>query len=129
MAVRELVAAAGSGALNLDETVTGYVYFRVDWLRKHQIKSEECSVVGVTGESMEPTLPDGCSILLDHGRKQFRDGAIFVVRTGDGVVAKRAKRAEGGTWMLASDDDAWEPMPLTADAVVIGEVKWMAKEL
>ena len=83
----------------------------------------------MSGESMEPTLPDGCSILLDHGRKQLRDGAIFVVRTGDGVIVKRAERSEGGTWMLASDHDAWESMPMAADAVVIGEVKWMGREL
>lgn len=129
MAVRELEAAAGSGALDLVETVTGYVYFRVDWLRKHQIKSEEYSVVGVTGESMEPTLPDGCSILLDHGRTELRDGAILVVRTDDGVVVKRAGMTASGTWALTSDHDAWESMPLADDAIVIEEVKWMAREL
>ena len=116
-------------ALVLDETVNGHVYFREEWLRKHRINPEKCSVIGITGESMEPTLPDGCSILLNHGRKQLRDEAIFVVRTGDGVMVKRAERAEGGTWMLASDHDAWETMPMAADAVAIGEVKWMVREL
>ena len=129
VAIRELQAAAGSGALALDETVKGYVYFRVEWLRKQRIKSEQCSVIGVTGESMEPTLPSGCSILLDHGRTRLRDGAIFVVRTVDGVVVKRAERVARGRWILSSDHDAWEAVPMPDDAVVIGEVKWMGAEL
>ena len=67
---------------------------------------------------------------LDHGRTQLRDGAIFVGRTGDRIMVKRAKRAEGGTWMLAGDHDAWELMLMAADAVVIVvEVKWMGREL
>ena len=78
---------------------------------------------------MEPTLPDGCSVLLDHGKTQLRAGAIFVIRTGDGVVVKRAERAANGTWMLTSDHEAWKSVPLESDAVVIGEVKWMGREL
>ncbi len=129
VAIRELQAAAGSGALVLDETVKGYVYFREEWLRKHRMNPEKCSVIGVTGESMEPTLPDGCSILLDHARQRLRDGAIFVVRVGDGIMVKRAERGEGRTWMLASDHEAWEPIPMAADSIVIGEVKWVGREL
>lgn len=127
--IRELEAAAGSGALALDDTVKGYVYFCIEWIRKHGINPERCSVIGVTGESMEPTLPNGCSILLDHGRTRLRDGAIFVVRTGDGVMVRRAKKTDGGMWMLDSDHEAWEPITLAADAVVIGEVKWMGRDL
>ena len=78
---------------------------------------------------METTLADGCSILLDHGRKQLRDGAIYVVRAEDGVMVMRAKRADGGSWMLAGNLDAWEGVPVKSAAVVIGEVKGMGREL
>ena len=125
--MRELQSAAGDGVMDLDETETGHVYFRTQWLKKHGLKSDRCSVIGVTGESMEPTLVDGCSILLDHDRRQLRAGGIFVVRTGDGLVVKRAGRGRDGGWQLCSDNPDWMPVPWSDGDAVVGEVKWMGR--
>ena len=78
---------------------------------------------------MEPTLPEGCTILVDRGRRRRRTGGIFVVRSADGVVVKRAGKDASGGWLLLSDHPAWEPVPWPRDAVVIGEVKWMGMTL
>ena len=80
VAVHRLQTAAGSGALDLDETVKGYAYFRHEWLSRRGLVAERCSIIGVRGESMEPTLPEGCVILLARNRRQRREGRIFVVR-------------------------------------------------
>ena len=32
--------------------------------------ASQCKVIGVKGESMEPTLTDGCSILIDLNRRR-----------------------------------------------------------
>lgn len=56
----------------------------------HAIEPGHCSVARAVGASMEPTLTDGCSILVDLERNEFREGAVFVARTSDGVVAGRA---------------------------------------
>ena len=127
--VRELQSAAGGGVMDLDETVTGDVYFRAQWLKKHGLNPDRCSVIGVTGESMEPTLVDGCSILLDHDRRQLRAGGIFVVRTGDGLVVKRAGRGRDGGWQLCSDNPDWTPVPWSDDADIVGQVMWTARTL
>ena len=127
--MRELQSAAGGGALDLDETVTGYTYFRVEWLRKYGLKADRCSVIGVAGESMEPTLVDGCSILLDHDRRQLRAGGIFVVRTDDGLVVKRAGRGKDGGWQLCSDNPDWMPVPWSDDADIVGQVIWTVRTL
>ncbi len=127
--VRELQSAAGGGALDLDETVTGHVYFRTQWLKKHGLNPDRCSVIGVIGESMEPTLVDGCSILLDHDRRQLRAGGIFVVRAPDGLIVKRARKVESGEWLLASDNPAWGPAPWPTDADIVGQVMWTARTL
>ena len=83
----------------------------------------------VQGESMEPTLPEGSSILVDRARRRRRAGGIFVVRTGDGVVIKRLGKDATGSWQLLSDHPAWEPTPWPDDAAIIDEVKWMARTL
>ena len=123
--VRELAVAAGAGSLDLDETVTGHVAFRSDWLDRRAIVPAQCTVIRIRGKSMEPILPAGCSILVDRGRRRRRTGRIFVVRTGESVVVKRLEK-DDGTWMLVSEHPAWALVAWPDDAEVIGEVRWAA---
>ena len=125
----DLAVAAGSGAEVDDESVTEHLTFRLDWLRRHGLDPAQCTVVKVQGESMEPALPEGSAILVDRARRRRRVGGIFVVRTADGVVVKKAGKDESGRWLLVSDHPSWEPVPWPQDAKVIGEVKWMARTL
>ncbi len=127
--VVEVAAAAGGGAEVYDETVVGRLWFRDDWLDRHAIDPKQCNVITVRGESMEPTLPHGCSILVDlsHGRRRRRVGRIFVLRTEDGLVVKRAGKDAEGNWQIESDNEDWEPVPWARDTEVIGEVRWMGR--
>ena len=125
----DLAVAAGAGAEAEDEQVTERLTFRLDWLKSHGLDPAHCTVVKVQGESMEPSLPEGSAILVDRARRRRRVGGIFVVRTGNGVVVKRAGKDEVGGWLLLSDHPSWEPAMWPRDAVVIGEVKWMARTL
>ena len=127
--VRELAAAAGGGALELDETVTGCIAFRRDWLDRHGIDPTQCTVIGVEGESMEPTLPDGCSILVDRARRRRLVGHVYVVRSpDDGIVVKRLGKDGAGGWLLGSDHPEWDdPVPWPDGANMIGEVRWVAR--
>ena len=124
--VRELAAAAGGGAVDLDETIVGYLYFRLDWLDQHALEPSQCDVIRVSGESMDPTLPDGCSILVDRSRRRRRHGRIYVARTDEGVVVKRLLHVRGH-WTLSSDNTAWRPRTWPPTAEIIGEVRWMAQ--
>ncbi len=127
--VRELAAAAGGGSLVDIEKVTGSVWFRRDWLDRHGLNPNQCSVIGVRGESMEPTLEDGCSILVNRAQRRRRVGHLFVVRTDEGLIAKRAGKDDDGNWLLVSDHPEWPPALWPKDAPVIGEVRWKAKTL
>ena len=122
------MGSADGGALDLDERVKGYVYFRNNWLARHVLVPKRCIVIGVMGKSMEPTLPEGCAILVDRNRRRRLAGHIFVVRTSDGVVVvKRAAKAESGAWQLHSDHPSFKSMSWEHDTEIIGEVKWMAR--
>ena len=68
----------------------------------------------------------------DGSRRRRRHvGHIYVITTLDGLIVKRMGRGEGGGWLLVSDNDSpdWPDVPWPDDAVVTGEVKWMAREL
>ncbi len=127
--VVELAAAAGGNTTELDETVIGHVAFSRPWLDRRGLDPARCMVIRVQGKSMEPTLPDGCSILVDCARHQRRTGHIYVLRTDDGVVVKRLTKDEDGAWHLQSDHPSWSPEPWTEACETIGEVRWMARNL
>ena len=88
--------------MDLDEEVKAYAYFRHEWLSRQRLVSERCSSSSVTGESMEPTLLEGCVILRDHNRRRRLKGHIFVIRKSDGLVVKRAGKDNSGNWKLAT---------------------------
>ena len=130
--VSELASAAGDGADVYDERVTGRVKFQRAWLARHGLVARNCRIIQVSGESMEPTLIDGCSILVNHASRRRHLGHIYVVRTGDGLVVKRAGRDAAGVWQLVSDNPdkrVWPSRPWPPDAVIVGQVKWTARTL
>ena len=118
------------GAVVEHERITGRIKFRRDWFARHGLAAGECRVIQVLGESMEPTLVDGCSILVNQASRRRRVGRIFVVRTEDGLVVKRAGKNRAGAWQLVSDNpnkQVWPTLVWPADAPAIGEVKWAAR--
>ena len=123
--VNEVAAAAGGGAVVFDETVVGRLWFRRDWLGRHAIDPKQCNIISVNGESMEPILPNGCSILVDRSQgRRRREGRIFVLRTEDGLVVKRAGKDAEGNWRIESEHPAWPPVPWSDTTEIIGEVRW-----
>ncbi len=120
----QVAAAAGDGAFLEDVTPAGPAWFRRDWPDKRGIDPTRCVVIDVVGESMEPTPPDGCSILLDKTRLRRRAERIYAVTTSDGLVVNRAGKDDAGDWVLRSDRPAWEDVPWPDDAEMVGEVRW-----
>ena len=128
--ISELASAAGDGAVVEQERVTGRVKFRRAWLARHGLVARNCRVIEVSGESMEPTLVDGCSILVNLAGRRRRVGRIYVVRTADGLVVKRAGRDVAAAWQLLSDNPnkhVWPTRPWPPGAEIVGEVKWAAR--
>ena len=128
--VSELASAAGDGAFFDDERIRGRIKFRRAWLARHGLVARNCRVITVSGESMEPTLVDGCSILVNLASRRRRVGRIFVVRTYDGLIVKRVGRDASDAWQLVSDNPdkhVWPNRPWPADTVIVGEVKWAAR--
>ena len=125
--VLEVASAAGGGTPVYDETPVGLLWFRNDWLNRHSIDPKQSHIISVRGDSMEPTLPDGCSILVDRERREPREDRIYVMRTEEGLVVKRLGLDEKGRWEMLSDNSNWEPVLLTYGSEIIGEVRWTAR--
>lgn len=128
--VNEIIASAGTGDNGINERITNRVKFRRPWMRKHGLKGRLCRIMKVAGEGMEPTLPDGVSILVNLEQQEPRDGRLFVVRIADAIVVKRLIRNAEAGWLLHSDNPnrkAWPTQPWPAEATIVGEVKWLGR--
>ena len=126
MRLVEVASAAGTGAEVYDETPVGLLWFRNDWLQSHSIDPEQSNIISVRGASMEPTLLDGCSILVDRKRREPHEDRIYVMRTEEGLVVKRLGLDEEAQWELRSDNPDWRATPMSPETEVIGEVRWSA---
>ena len=84
----------------------------------------------VSGESMEPTLPDGCGILVNLEATERKDGKIFVIRVSDELRVKRTVNSPEAGWLLVSDHPdkrVWPSLPWPDETIVIGEVRWLRR--
>ena len=127
--VLEVASAAGTGTEVYDETAVGLLWFRNDWLQRCSIDPRKSHIISVRGESMEPTLPDGCSILVDRNRREPHEDGVYVMRTEEGLVVKRLGLDDRGRWELLSDNPHWEPTVMSYGTDIIGEVRWYAVTL
>ena len=125
--VVELACAAGGGAEVLSEDVIGRLWFRRDWLDEHGLDATQCAVLGVQGDSMQPTLTDGAKILVNRAARQRQSGQIYVIRA-DGLIVKRLGRGRKH-WRLISDNPEHPDITMPAQAEIIGQVVWTARTL
>ena len=125
--VMDIHTAAGAGAVVHGEGVNSMIPFPRAWLREHGLKPSDCRVISVVGESMEPTLANGCAILVDLISTYRRSGRIFVIRTGNELIVKRVVRDHEAGWLLVSDNPDKTKFPTDVwpdNASIVGEVKW-----
>ena len=125
--VVRLKAAAGHGSPDTGATPAGVTWFSEEWLQQRKLDPVLCTVMRVYGDSMEPTLPDQSSILIDRSQRDLLDGKIFVSRIKDELVVKRAK-LDRGRWLLISDNPVWPPIePHPTRTEIYGAVRWTSR--
>ena len=126
--VIDIRTAAGAGAVvHSGEGVKSMIEFPVAWLRERNLQPKNCRVIEVVGESMEPTLADGCSILIDLSSSDPYPRGMFVMRTEDELIVKRLKRDQEAGWLLVSDNPDKKAYPTQrwrSDTKILAEVKW-----
>ena len=117
--------AAGVGAFADQETVPSEVKFLKSWLRDHRLRAKDLFLADVLGDSMEPTICDGDSALVDETHRSPRSGKIYALRTGEGPLVKRLRKRDH-RWWADSDNEKYEPQPLDDRARIMGRVVWWA---
>jgi phage repressor protein C with HTH and peptisase S24 domain len=98
-------AAAGSGISVLGETVSEWIYFRREWLRRELgVNPSRLAIITARGESMSPTIRDGDLLIVDTSEKRWTRDGIYVIGVEDDLWVKRVDRRADGALVLSSDN-------------------------
>ena len=128
--VDKVEAKAGAGASLEDSSrVLGQYAFRRDFFHRIGISEQTPVMMQVEGDSMEPFIKSGDTILVDQSVKQLRNNEIFVTRLGEEIMVKRAIRLSKG-WRLCSLNPERPNIDIEDNDEqfsVIGRVRWFGR--
>lgn len=121
---------AGGGSFEIGTEIKGYYAFQTEWLRTKG-NPERMVLMDIFGNSMEPELKDGDSVLIDESQKDILAGAIYAVGVDDTIMVKRLEK-HPRTLVLLSDNRDYAPIYLKSDETesvrIIGKVVWVGRE-
>lgn len=95
-------AAAGAGALPINEEQLKPLAFRRDWLAGRHLSPAALVIVDVKGESMEPKLQDGDLVLVDKSQTDISSGKTYVLRMDGHLLVKNLQLLPHGLVQVAS---------------------------
>jgi len=81
------------------------ITFRKDWLTKNGYSTASLIAIKVRGNSMEPALYEGDTVVINTADKVPRDGVVFAVNYEGEAVVKRLLRDNGEWWLLSDNSD------------------------
>lgn len=79
------------------------ISFRRDWLNKKGYSPDKLIAIDVKGDSMEPTMSDGDTVVINTADRTPRNGIAYAINYEGEDVVKRMLR-DFGRWFLSSDN-------------------------
>lgn len=125
--------SAGSGEVIWDfEEIDRSHAFQADWLKSQGWNPRRLKLFDIRGRSMEPTLNDGDTAMVNLAAREVQSGTVYALITDEGLRAKRLHKRNGVIWMHSDNPDQlkYPPEPITdQNAAVIGEIVWKAGKI
>jgi len=129
----DVSASAGDGAENQLEHTVEMLAFRRDWLRQMGISTKTAHVLTARGDSMDPTIRDGDTLLVDTGIDTVVDEGIYVLLLYGQLFVKRLERQIGGAVVLRSDNPSIRDRIVShaelPELTVAGRVVWFGRSI
>lgn len=111
-----ILGSAGAGAENVVVEPKGALAFRRDWLRSKGVRASQLIVADIVGDSMEPTLFDGDTVVFDTAVHEVRSDDIYLFDLEGRLFVKRLRRKPGKLIEVISDNrEHYPPFELTED--------------
>lgn len=126
--------SGGNGSVAVEyEEAEGSVpaTYRLEWLQREKLSPKKLARFKVTGESMEPVLFKGDTVLVNLAENDISrivDGKVYAIRYEDQMRIKRLYRRLGGGLVLRSEnpdyrDEEVSPEMVQQHITIIGRVR------
>lgn len=129
----EVDASAGGGAFVDTEEHTYSLSFPPLYLRKIANGSiNDLAIIGVKGDSMEPTLPDDSIVLMDTTKTHLGYDGLFVLRIDDVLHVKRVGRSgrKGYITIISDNEEVYPAFERAVEDVdAVGKVLWYGRKV
>ncbi len=73
------------------------------WVDKNGFSPKQLIAIGVKGESMEPTLYEGDTVIVNLADTRLVDNGVYAINYEGEAIVKRVSR-DAGQWWLTSDN-------------------------
>lgn len=126
---REVELSAGSGSSVVKENTGFKLRFAKSTLKRQGVSADHAACVVVSGNSMQPVLPDKATVGIDTANTKVKDGEMYAVDHDGLLRVKILYRLPGGGMRLRSynkDEYPDEDIPAShSDKLkVLGKVFW-----
>lgn len=123
---KDISMMGGAGSTEMGDDNGFKLPFGKATLRRNGITPTNVACCTLTGDSMEPVIPDGATIGIDQGETVIRDGKIYAFRHDDVYRVKRLYLLPGGKVRINSfnqDEPAYrDEIVSLAEIEIIGRV-------
>jgi len=123
--------SAGNGSFDVGQKIDGYYSFQKIWLRKKG-NPKNMVLMDIVGNSMEPELKDGDTVLVDRSKNEILAGAIYAVGVEDTVLIKRVEKLPDKL-VLISDNQKYSSTYICGNDInrvrILGKVIWICREI
>ena len=122
---------AGDGSFDVDQKIAEYYSFQKLWLRKKG-NPKNMVLMDIVGNSMEPELKDGDTVLVDRSKSEILAGAIYAIGVEDTVLIKRVEKLPDKL-VLISDNEKYSPTYISGDDInrvrILGKIILICREI
>lgn len=127
---REVELSAGSGRTQVIENHGAKLKFAKSSLARAGVSKEHAACAFVSGDSMEPVLPDGSTVGVDTGDKRIRDGKLYAIDHDGMLRVKQLYRIPQGIRLRSFNgghpDEDYDLDYAQESIRIIGRVFWYA---
>lgn len=129
----EVELSAGNGFNSVSEIATQQMRFNLSTLSSAGVAPSRAACCKVSGDSMEPMLPDGATVGLDTSDTHVKDGKVYAINHGGMLRVKFLYRMPFNGLRIRSANPDYQDEEISGEAAkdirIIGRVFWFSAML
>ena len=106
----DVQASCGNGSYTSSAALVKLIEVNRQWISRYcgQVNERALNIIGITGDSMSPTLEDGDFAVIDRSATRIYTDAMFAFQMSDDLYVKRFQRI-GRNLKVISDNRIYDP--------------------